>query len=463
MDDLSRFETAKLRWMSGGDAPATALSGTDGQLCELALAGQFRQTCLRPSLPDTARHVPAYPKLALPLLAEDLRPIFRSLLSPAQSREYMTALIRFMAARGVMAHPFDWLPPRDTDGYPDIYVPLAKWYASEDVESASPDLSAETWTDLFPAERRLAFQDLRRDDPDAARDLLDAKAATVPAEERTRLVSLLATNLAAADQAYLEQLVASDRSGKVKTVARQLLARLGVEGETAEADELAAFLQTSKTGLLRRGTRIGLRPKLNPVQRRRAFALMESVSLVQLARAMDQPPDSLIAAWDVEEHALTTAFLECLAGTGTEDQILAYWARLFAAKSAGFVYLDQIKARLSSDKLRDLSGDLLRQGQLSNLTALLAVTGPDLDAAFADALVRTDHVRAILDKAAEIGAAGSAHHASLDSDIRILGLLLPAQHAAHIKERFEQLGVHGAHPILHPLTFNIGLKGPRLE
>ncbi|MBM7065983.1 DUF5691 domain-containing protein [Actibacterium sp. 188UL27-1] len=468
MDDLARFESAKLRWMSGGDVPtAPDLSGPAAQLRELALAGQFRQTCLRPTLPETARPVPNYPRLALPLLPENLRPIFRRLLCPAQSRDYMQALIGFMASRGVMAHPFDWLPPRDTDGYPDIYIPLAKWHASEDAETITPDLTEDNWSDLFPAERRLAFEILRQVDAAAARDLMVAKAGTVPAEERMRLVGLFAVNLGHDDQGYLEGLVASDRSGKVKTAARQLLARLGVDGEDDGAHELADFLEVSSKGLLRRNSVITFRKKLNDVQRRRAFALLDTVSLLQLANALDHSPAQVIAAWTVDEHPLIGPFIGCLARTATKDQILAYWERLSAAKTAGFLYLGQIAPRLNRAHILDLSAGLLKQGRLIDLNALLMVTGPDLDPRICDLLLATDEVRDILGGATvasgtDMPGDTKDHQALtvLEPALRALGLLLSSTHAIRVLETLKGAGFHSAHPILYSLTFNIGLKGP---
>ncbi|MEO0915221.1 MAG: DUF5691 domain-containing protein, partial [Pseudomonadota bacterium] len=214
-----------------------------------------------------------------------------------------------------MAHPFDWLPPKDVEGFPDIYIPLAAW-AAEAEETEATTLTEESWDAHFPAERRAAMEALRRTDPDTARTLLEAKAAGLPAEERHRLIQTLATGLSEADQPFLETLAASDRSGKVKATATRLLARLGVAGDGEAAAELAAFLEITSTGLLRRKPLLAFRKKLNDVQQNRAQTLFGSVPLAQLAIALDLTPEALIEATPTEHGPLLDAIL----GWGGLDQ-----------------------------------------------------------------------------------------------------------------------------------------------
>lgn len=223
---FARLEAAKLRWMAGGlaetagDILADGQAGTEGQLRLLAQAGLFRQTCLRPEPPGELAPMPLLPEPELP---EPLRPAFRQMMRE-QTGEFARATLGLMAARGVMAHPFDWLPPKDLSGYPDAYIPYGRW-----------------------------------------KEGIEAKGGSQAAEERLQLVEILRQGLSTADQPYLEGLVAQDRSGKVKACARAFLTRLGVIDDTEDATELADFLETSK-GIMRLGRqKIGWRKKLNQV------------------------------------------------------------------------------------------------------------------------------------------------------------------------------------------------------
>ncbi len=467
---LTRIEAAKLRWMTGGDGDpadcpiAGRSSGTEAQLRLLAQASQVRHTCLRPRLPEAHTHQPPFPEPVLPLLPDELRPVFRRLMSGAIAREDAQALTHLMASRGVMAHPFDWLPPADPTGFPEAYVPFAKWNAGFATEART--LSEDDWDDLYPAERRLAFATLRKTDPDGARTLLEEKGATLPADQRLGLVELLSNGLTDADQPYLQTLVDKDRSGKIKTQAAQLLARLGVTTDSESAAELADFLEVSTGGILRRTKTTGFRKKMNPVQRERAATLLQSVTLDGLASAMQMTSKDLIETWTTDTDPLIDGFLDLLLRTAAPQQIHRYWERLKTADGTSFLRLTPLAERLPQDILRSEMRSQIGRTKPAELPQLVALAGGDLDPESSVALLKSSLLGNIVKEikdgiAARRNGKDWPKHAETMAAFALknLGLLFQPDDAQKLLDRLTPDLFHIADPTLDALKFNAALKG----
>ena len=468
---LSRLEAAKLRWMTGGAAEAAddgfadGADATETQLRLLAQAALFRQTCLRPAVPGNLTSTPPLPATPLPLLPEPLRPAFRQMMQQ-QDRSIWQALTGLMAARGVMAHPFDWLPPQDLTGYPDAYIPLAKWKAGLGDTTAA--LTGDTWDDMYPAERRKAFGELRGTDPAAARDLMEHHGGALPAEERLALIDCFALGLSPDDADYLTGLTTSDRSAKVKARAQGLLARLGVVTDGGDAQELADFMEKSTTGLIRRRKVIELRGKLNEAQKKRANALFEQVSFPQLAAALDVTTDDLAATFVTEPRPMMAPFLQMCIRTAPTAALLTYWERLRADGVAQFAMLADMAPRLTQDQIMTEARGLIDAGVLTDLRDVLTVTGPDVGAPLSDALLnsrfykdRTKDVKTALAKRAKGEGDYQANHtiSQFETVTMLLAFLITASHAGKVLADLETLGFHSADPVMRPLKFNIALQG----
>ncbi len=468
---FAKLEEAKLRWMSGGvvDATGNAFASGDtspeAQLRLLALAGVFRHTCLRPQEPGNLKQMPLLPEPALPLLSEVMRPAFRQMMQQ-QDRSVWQGLIGLMAARGYMAHPFDWLPPQDLTGYPEAYIPLAKWKAG--MGDAQPTLTAETWDDMYPAERRGAFAALRKSDPAAARALMEEQGGNLPAEERLMLVATFSDGLGVDDQSYLEKLAGSDRSAKVKAKAVGYLARLGVVTDDADARELANFIETSTSGLLRRRKAIGLRKKLNETQKKRAYSLFETVTLPQLATALSMSSDEVAASYVTEPRPIMAPFFDMCVRSAPTATLMIYWERLRTDGVAQFSMLADLADRLDRDQTLAEVKRLIDTGRLTDLRDMLLVTGADVGPTISDALLKAGYYKK---KLSEVEAA-LANRAKGDGDyqsthlinqfeafITILAFLVTANHARAILADLEDVGFHAADPLFRPLKFNIDLEG----
>ncbi|MEM9779151.1 MAG: DUF5691 domain-containing protein, partial [Pseudomonadota bacterium] len=335
MDELAdRLARMKGRWMTGGaaldQAPDTwriaAERDEAPDLVLLALAGQASHVIFRPSPGAEFAPAKALPRLSLPPLPDRVRPAFRRILTALKPDPTVMAMILgLMAARGLSAHPADWMP-EDVDGLPAAYAPWAQWHSDRDVV----DLTGETWDHLDGAERRREFRALRARDPEAARDLLEAKVAEVPAEQRLKLVAELERGLSEADIPFLQSL-GHDRSQKVQRLATGLLARLGMLADDAVlAEELAAFLARPK-GIFSRGA-IGPAPIKTAAQKARRRELFETVSLGGLAAALDLQSEDIPARWTSKESDLqaTAGLASLIARTARDELVGPSFDRLLA-------------------------------------------------------------------------------------------------------------------------------------
>ena len=454
----------KGRWMIGGaaadQAPADWREAASGEaepdIALLALACQAGQVAFRPRPPQDLAPVRVLPRLALPPLAEALRPSFRRVLDVLKpDGAEIASILHLMASRGASVHPADFMPAAVED-LPACYAPWGGW--QERLETPASELTAESWDLWGTAERRLELARIRRAQPEAARALIEAKAGTLPAEQRLAAVGVLRAGLSEADAPYLESL-AADRSQKVRALATQLLARLGRVGdETALAAELAGFLHLA-TGILKAG-RLSPAPIKTAAQKARRQELFETVSLNGLAQAMGLPAEELIARWASKASDLraTAGLAAMVAATGSDALAEACLDHLMAEDHDNLDDLAALLERLSAE------------GRTARLPQILARDKPHL--ALSRAVMAAQPGRTPYAVLAESGAVARLDEmvaASLEDDaprradaalkagLTALALLADAEAARRLAAHYTGLGLIAADPLLSLLTFNAAL------
>src|SRR5881394_2530620 len=250
-------------WMAGRSAlehcPAEWRGAVEGggETALAALAGHAAAVLFRTTPSTPLEPPPLLPALALPVMAERLRPVFRRILATKNGAAPLRQLIDLVTARGYGVHPADWLPSPGDDWVPDVYAPWLDWVRAESKAVAEAGgLTVENYSRRAWAERRVALARLRQTDPAAALSIIAAKAAAEPAERRLRLVEVLETRLSEVDASFLEGL-ANDRSERVQATARTFLARLGRISDGGDlAAELAEMVALGKVGLVNRRSRL---------------------------------------------------------------------------------------------------------------------------------------------------------------------------------------------------------------
>ena len=342
----------KGRWMAGaGGEPLSSsapeewravTSGADIQEAELrllALAGQAEQVAFEPMPPPDLRAVPDLPRLDAIVLSGELRPRFRRLLwgkngvrpGGGHDGERTYRLLSFLAGRQRAVHPADWFPRAAITRAPALYAPWGAWrealkqagLAAGQRIAVDEVISAENWDAFLPAERRQAVEALRRADPEKARILLETQSASLPADQRLKLLTVLELGLSEQDAPYLETLK-TERSQKIVGYAVSLLARLGqAHHEAGDCErELAEMLETSPEAP---APKVAPKPLKSEAKRRRRRELFEAAAFAGLADALGMTSEALAASWMIgRETRADHTFTALLARTGEEQALAAF-------------------------------------------------------------------------------------------------------------------------------------------
>ncbi|MBX9858319.1 MAG: hypothetical protein K2Y20_01870 [Sphingomonas sp.] len=422
-----------------------ALSGDEAELRLLAVAGQFLGVLVLPAPPGTLHTLPDLPVLAIPPVPDPLRALARRCLKALQPTGNQSAFMRLLAARGRTMHPADWIPGRSDDDLPAVYAPLQDWVAGSSARADADAVLAEAnWSDFAPAARCVAFDALRRADPDAARALLATKAASEGADVRLRLIAKLATGLSAADIPYLESL-ATDRAPKIKAYAARLLARLGHGvSDTAEASELVAFFRIETKGLLRRTRVVTPLPIKTPAQRTRRHELFSRVDYASFARGLGT--DDLVAAWPFGDDPQADAAFQAMAVQSASDAVIAAMlARLTSSSTLDLMALQRLCDRLDADQRMHVAKLILRSNHARFSHARLFIdAGADIDG-----LIDTNAGTALV----AAFAAGS----DITAEVQALGLIASQAAAQAALDRLTRAGINVAEPRLDLLRLNATL------
>lgn len=275
-----------------------------------------------------------------PILPDPMRRILIRLLREKKSGEDLQRSLAWAFARcRARPHPFDL--PR-MDGFARAYaehlgLTAQHWAAQREDANAPPQsyfdaeaLDDTTWSKAPLAQRARFIADRRRENAQAARELVEAVWNQENADARVRLLMAMETGLNASDQPFLEGL-AKDRAPRVRSLAQRFLARLtGVGAENPALKACLERIQRSTTGLLKK--RVTLKLELPATVKeheargwiRQAFS---EVSCDELAGALGIAEKAMIEAAEKDEKLLLA-----LALMATEDRRLDLLEEITASR-----------------------------------------------------------------------------------------------------------------------------------
>ncbi len=448
-----QIETMKARWMTGGDAICpdgwSSALGERPNVSLIALAGQFTHVATRPTATELLARVPL-PRLALPVIAGDLRPLFRRVLDG----KTVTAgpVLALLAARGVTAHPADWMPSASTEA-PDVYGPWIDWAAEATGADSDDTITAENWEEWTPHARRLALTELRRSAPADARALIAAKAVDVPAEQRVGLVALLESGLSEEDADVLDALT-TDRSGKVSALAKTLLARLGLAQVDAEkAAEFSDFFEVQKAGILGRKEAVVARKTKNAAQRKRRWDLAQVVPLSAFAEQLKIEPNDLVRNFDLGQAA--EEMVAMVAATGNSEQVASLLQRIKHDTNVSITHTLKLTQRLAPEDRVDIATRIL-PGDDAAFQVTSETLGENLGVLGKTAL-KAAPAFAVLEKHLKKDDGRVAQNVNLT--LTNLGLIATSDAAQNLLDHFAtHCGLLAADPRLGLLRLNAALK-----
>lgn len=232
-------------------------------LSALSLAGQ----ALRFTLPSVPKEfaVEIWPNDERRIVADRMRSKILRLLDRCTD-DTARAVALALERQKLRPHPFD-LPKLDgfVRRYAEQLGATAQYWAQRDTKTKpsqgyfdADELTLETWTEA-PLRKRLKFlKELRRQTPEAGRQLLEKSWPDENPDSRVQLLAALRIELSSEDKPFLES-TQKDRAPRVRELARRLLS--AVSGAGAENPALAACMeriQKSKSGVLKKRTVVKL-------------------------------------------------------------------------------------------------------------------------------------------------------------------------------------------------------------
>lgn len=383
-DLLSTLSDLKGRWMIGGPALEKAPTSwrvavqadPRPELALLALAGQAMQFAVQATPGGELKASPPLPRLGLPTLPTQARQQFRNLVRAVKSAESHNSVIRLLAARGYVVHPIDYMP-KSFDGLPDVYAPWAAWQLREGGgDTGGHDtINADNWDEWMPAERRAALSALRRTQPEAARELIADKAPSAAAEERVRIIEIMGARLSTEDQVMLERF-SKDRSGKVRRLVGQYLARIGaVEDDPEEVAEYADFFSVAKRRL-KGGYTVKANRLKTSAQRKRRGELAAKLNLHSLVRGLRLASEvELLSSWEHVDEEASDALVRIVAATGSEEAASTLASRITSLEGISAEAFQQLFDRLGKESRRELLPRVLENEDASFSAAVICAQG----------------------------------------------------------------------------------------
>lgn len=287
--------------------------GSDSVLEMLSLIGQALRF-ERPPTPDSFIVEPEI-KDDRKIIADALRrPLIRLLTAKNVTEHPARALARTFDRLRLRPHPFD-LPLVDAfvRSNAEKLGPTAQHWAdrqkpeSETQSYFDPqELDESNWAQATVSRRVAYLEQRRRDDPDAARALVESTWAQEEADARFRLLQVLQTRLSTSDQPFLSTLE-KDRAPRVRTLAARFLARLGAGGENPALRTFLERIKQGKSGLLRKRTALELELPANVKDQAASRWILQTctdVSFTELASAFKVTEQELIEAAAKDEPLL---------------------------------------------------------------------------------------------------------------------------------------------------------------
>lgn len=343
-DDFAKLERLYSRWLVGdggvlnvNELPSDfakllqATPETKKSLFALAIASQYQTLMLgrepTPLTDDDMLHIfginpleplPIFPTLGLPVVPTGLQPLVRRILATFSKHTDIAALLLlFLLSRGYVVSPMDAMPVIEfwglMDSVPAVYEPWEQWQqcAMQLQSHIQPvkqfdQLTLENWQDWYPSELAKTLKQLRQTDPAQAFMLVSEIIKVSKADIRLLVVSSLAVNQRDSDIPLLQSLTA-DRSQKVVSLAKQLLARLGVfaqdDDSNNKAVELADGFEVKKAVL--KSYRLAPKKLKSGKQMAIRTEQLGQVFLPDFAKALGLSMAELITAWQFGDHQPT--------------------------------------------------------------------------------------------------------------------------------------------------------------
>ncbi len=439
-------------------------NGLDAELAVLALTGQLLQVAYRPANGQPLLVEQPLPVLELPPLPEKLRSSFRRLLAAQDGSD--VPLLTLIASRGYTVSPLDWMPAAREESLPSVYSPWLGWASgrsSIDGETSGVGLDTDSWSDFLPAERRRALKALRIEAADTARQLIEDQGLREAAEERAKIIAVLAVGLSENDLPLLVKLNESDRSGKVKSIAGNLLARLG-QSQCSDEDckELADFLKVSKKGLINRKRQVSPAKIKTGAQRKRRTELLESVPFDALAGALKQTPMELATEWVFNDKDGVSDYLTQMIVNTAADEIIWPFAQNIVQRDAIDSINDDLLKRLKQLHNPQINSEIFQlvldadNGYFDSAVRYLADAPGSVTF---EQLSKTNGYSCLLAAAKKQAKDDSrADEHLLQEGLSNLGLIATQEAAKELLEQFINAGMMSVDPGLACLRFNADLK-----
>lgn len=296
------------------DAEVLAL-GPDREhavLNALSLAGQALRFT-RPSVPKEFA-VESWPHDERRVVPDRMRSRILRLLDRCTD-DTARALAMALERQRLRPHPFD-LPKLDgfVRRYPEQLGTTARYWTQRGTSEQqsrgyfdADELTVETWTEA-PLRKRVRFlKDLRNQNPEAGRQLVQKNWPAENPDSRVQLISAFRIGLSADDKTFLESL-RKDRAPRVREVVRRLLG--AVSRQDAENPALATCMeriQKSKSGVLKKRTVLKLELPATVKEHEASRWIQEQfaeVTLDDFARACELTESELVEAAERDTNLL---------------------------------------------------------------------------------------------------------------------------------------------------------------
>jgi hypothetical protein len=300
--------------------------------------------------------------------------------------------------------------------------------AAAGAELTEAELEA-VWNEGLPAARQAALEQLRRTNPERARQWLAEAWPREKAEVRLQLLETVSQHMGEGDISFLEG-VATDRSAPVRSLASELLSKLEGSSQSGRVREwsdpyITAAPKKSLTAKLRKlacgdgGIALTISPpeEFDPAWRelgiaekppahvgKRAYWLVEllrRVNPIHWQKKFDASPSELIAAAERDEfgHDVIQAWSDAAILFRAQDWaavLWEYWLTIDPARKKDdkrqlrIEMLPRLLASVSTEDAEQLVADCLARPHVNQLPirALVEALGKPWSAQFSTALLR---------------------------------------------------------------------------
>jgi len=277
-----------------------------------------------------------------PILPDPMRrPLLRLLSGKRPSDDLALALAWAFNRCKIRPHPFD-LPRLDAfvRAHAELLGRTAQHWAEQQKDTAAQprgyfdadQIDETTWKNAPPARRARYIAEQRKQDPAAARTLVESVWTQESADARVRLLAAFESGLNSGDQLFLEGLL-KDRAPRVRSLAQRFLARLS--GRSGEHPALMACLERirrSTAGLLKKRPVLALELPATLKEHEARGWIRETfaeVSCEELASALELTETEMIDAAEKDANLLLA-----LAWMATQDGRLDLLEQLTAGPLA---------------------------------------------------------------------------------------------------------------------------------